>query len=609
MFRRLSCFTPLAFLLIASCMSSDEMLEQLPPKIKAAVIREFPNADILEIEQEDWRGQEVFEVEFIRDNMEVEAFFSLDGVLLDMEEQSIGKVQLPPFQGGILEKDVRIPMRDNSYLVADVFRPKGSEPCPAIVTIGPHGKDRLPWRPGRREGVVEVSPYTAYETPDPEWWCPRGYAHVRIDQRGLGKSPGAVSALTRQEAEDYYDAIQWAGTQKWCNGKVGLLGISIYAVNQWNVAGLRPPHLAAMIPWEGFTDLYRDFAYHGGVPADNFIEAWYQQRILGNVNDQTKEVVNLPELLQNNPFDNEVYSRLRPDLERIDVPLFAVANWGSHGLHLRGMFEGFRRAGSKHKWLRVHGNPKLGDYYGEEGRFLQKEFFDYWLKGIKNSVMEWPRIQIAVRHENRNLWRDEERWPLTDTWWTPYYLDAAGRLLKNEQAEYSGKASWDGEKGGVCFTTPPFKETVEITGPLAANLWVSSTEQDVDLFVAIRNLRPDGTEVLMLGEEGLGPVTLGWLRVSHRELDVEKSTPYQPYHTHQVRKLLSPGQIVPINIEIWPTSMVFNKGNRLQLEIRCNDPEGLGDILHHHPLEKGRHTIHTGEEHNSHLLLPIVKGR
>jgi predicted acyl esterase len=462
--------------------------------------------------------------------------------------------------------------------------------------------------------VVEVGPYTAFETPDPEWWCPRGYAHVRIDQRGLGKSPGAVSALTRQEAKDFYDAIEWAGTRSWCNGKVGLLGISIYAVNQWNVAPMRPPHLAAIIPWEGFTDLYRDFAYHGGVPADSFMDAWYHQRILGNTNEKTTNVEPLPQLLEDHVLDDEFYRRRRPALERIDVPLFAVANWGSHGLHLRGMFEGFRRAGSKHKWLRVHGNPKLGDYYGEEGRNLQLEFFDYWLKGKDNKVPQWPRIQLAVRHEDRNVWRSEESWPLQGTSWTPYYLDAIGHSMKREQPKRRGTASWegaerDGEEGRLCFITPPFSRDVEITGPLAANLWVSSSGKDFDIFMAVRNLRPDGSEVLMLGEEGLGPVTLGWLRVSHRELDKIRSMPYQPYHSHKRRLPLSPGRVVPVNIEIWPTSMVFAKGHRLLLEIRSNDPEGLGDILHRHPLEEGRHTIHTGGEHVSHLVLPIVTGR
>lgn len=614
MTRRLSFFTMFVLLLVVACMSTNELLNELPPKIRTSFMNEFPNADVREIEQEDWRGQDVFEVEFIEGNMEIEAYYSMDGVLLDMEEQSIGEVELGPFEGGIFEKDVRIPMRDGSYLVADVFRPKDSKPCPAIVTIGPHGKDRIPWRPGRREGVVEVGPYTAYETLDPDWWCPRGYAHVRVDQRGLGKSPGAFSSLTRQEAKDYYDAIEWAGTRDWCNGKVGLLGISIYAVNQWNVAPLRPPHLAAIIPWEGFTDLYRDFAYHGGVPADNFINAWYNGRILGNVNEGTTEVEPLPDLLASHPFDGEYYEQRRGQLEKIDVPIFAVANWGSHGLHLRGMIEGFSRAGSKNKWLRIHGNPKLGDYYSEEGCNLQLQFLDYWLKGIDTGVMDWPRINVAVRHEDKNVWRSEKTWPLEDTRWTPYYLNALGKTMSDEQPDRYGKASWNGadresERGCVRFTTPPFAETTEVTGPLVANLWVSSDREDFDMFLAVRNIRPDGSEVLMLGEEGVGPITLGWLRVSHRELDRKRTKPYQPFHAHKRRHLLSPGQVVPVNIEIWPTSMVFEKGHRLQLEIRCNDPAGLGDILHHHPLEDGQHTIHTGGEFGSHLVVPIVTGR
>ncbi|MDY6951307.1 MAG: CocE/NonD family hydrolase [Thermodesulfobacteriota bacterium] len=603
----------LIFSILFSCTTTP-VVAQGTDRARAAVLERYPGVEILEIEEEKWRGQKVYEYEFVHEGVEVEVYVTPDGTIVDVEEQGRGGPLSRTFQGGLHEKDVRIPMRDGSHLVADVFRPDRKGQCPVIVTVGPHGKDRLPWRPGRSEGVVEVGPYTAFETPDPEWWIPKGYAHVRIDQRGLGKSPGAVDPLSSQEARDYFDAIEWAGTRAWSNGKVGLLGISYYAVNQWLVAAERPPHLAAIIPWEGFTDLYRDFAYHGGVPALSFMEAFYRQRILGNTNPETTRVEPLPELLAANPFDGPFYHERSPRLEDIEVPLLAVANWGSHGLHLRGTIEGFQRAGSKHKWLRIHGNPKFGDFYSEEGHRLQRAFFDYWLKGIDNGFLKRPPLQVAVRvDEDENRWRDEDSWPLRDTKWTRLYLDASESALREEPPTDSGAASWEGlgrkKRDCLRFTSDPFSRPAEITGPLAARLWVSSTEQDFDLFLAIRNLRPDGREVMMLGEEGRGPVTLGWLRVSHRDLDPERSTPHRPFHPHAQRRLLSSGEVVPVDVEIWPTSMVFAKGHRLQLEIRSTDTAGLGDILHRHPLAAGLHTVHTSGERSSHLLVPVVERR
>jgi len=258
--------------LMVSCASTDKMSQRLPGPIRATLQREFPGAEILEVELEHWRGQEVYEVEFIQGGMEIEAYFSPGGELLDVEEHSRGALAIRPFQGGMPEKDVRIPMRDGNYLVADVFRPKGPNPCP-----------------------------------------------------------------------------------------------------------------------------------------------------------------------------------------------------------------------------------------------------------------------------------DEDSWPLRDTSWTPYDLDAVGYTLADHPPEQQGHVSWEGsarkgEQSCVCFATPPFPQAVEVTGPLAANLWVSPDQEDFDIFVAVRNLRPDGTEVLMPGEEGVGPVT-------------------------------------------------------------------LGDILHRHPLDTGRHRIYTGGQHDSHLLLPIVKER
>jgi hypothetical protein len=161
---------------------------------------------------------------------------------------------------------------------------------------------------------------------------------------------------------------------------------------------------------------------------------------------------------------------------------------------------------------------------------------------------------------------------------------------------------------GVSFFTPPMTEDVEITGPLSATLWVSSSSEDMDLFLTIRHFDENGKELLETGQQGTPvPVAKGWLRVSHRELDTVKSLPYRPYHRHQRRLRLTPGEIVQVQVEIWPTSMVFAKGHQLRLDVQPRDGIGSSGYLHYHAdYNTGTNTIYTGGKYESFLYLPII---
>ena len=538
----------------------------------------------------------------------------------------------------LVERDVDVPMRDGARLKADVIRPDDAGKFPAILNLGPYQKDKV-WVP---PDTLEEKPNALmnWETVNPEWWVPKGFACVRVDGRGSGKSPGQCEPWSLQEAIDFYDAIEWAAAQPWCNGKIGLSGISYYAINQWFVANLQPPSLHAIIPWEGFADIYRDALFHGGILSvfmTNWFTAHLMHHMVGRASRQQPDgwQVNTLHLWLRNNFDSGALAGAQAQWDRITVPMFTVGNWSGMALHLRGNTEAFMRAASKHKKLRIHTGSHVHPFYTEEGRRDQLRFLDHWLKGIDNGVMDEPPVKLAIRKGRDEIeWRDEHEWPLARTRWTKFYFDlskadgAGGLVPANPRAAGSRTyaATSLGTMGstsaassqvmgggikpgmGVALETPPLPEDVEVTGPLMANIWVSSSTEDMDLFLTLRNFDPQGNEVLETGQQGTPvPVAKGWLRVSHRELDPELSLPYRPYHRHRRRLHLAPGEIVRVEVEIWPTSMVFRKGHRIRLDVQPRDGIGSTSYMHYHAdYNTGTNTIHAGGERKAYLLLPII---
>ncbi len=546
----------------------------------------------------------------------------------------------------LVDKDVDVPMRDGSRLKADVLRPADGGRFPAILNLGPYQKDKLWIPPDNLE--EKPNPLMNWETINPEWWVPKGYASVRVDARGTGKSAGRTEPWSLQESLDFCDAIEWAAAQPWCNGKVGLLGISYFAINQWFVANHQPPSLAAIIPWEGFADLYRDALFHGGI-LNQFMLNWFVTHLCHHLigrayrdNPDTFPPDTLWRWVRNN-LDNGTFRGEQAQWDRITQPLYTVGNWSGMGLHLRGNTEAYMRAASRHKKLRMHAGTHVHPFYTEDGRRDQLRFFDHFLKGIDNGVMDEPPVKLFIRHGNgQGAWRDEHEWPLARTRWTRLYLDlgaakpgqpansgsladanpatAASRtyfasgLSKGGSSSASSTflASGAMQAGmGISLDAAPFAEDTEITGPVAATLWVSSTTEDMDLFLTIRNIDPDGQDVWEVGQQGQQvPVAKGWLRVSQRELDPQLSLPYRPYHRHQRRLYLKPGEIVEVQVEIWPTSMLFRKGHRLRLDIQPRDGVGSVHYTHYHAdYNTGRNTIHAGGQYESWLLLPVIPAR
>jgi hypothetical protein len=546
----------------------------------------------------------------------------------------------------LVEKDVDVPMRDGARLKADVFRPDDGGKFPALINLGPYQKDKLWIPPPSLE--EKPNPYMNWETVNPQWWVPRGYAAVRVDGRGSGKSPGQCEPWSLAEAIDFYDAIEWAAAQPWCNGKVGLSGISYYAINQWFVANLQPPSLKAIMPWEGFADIYRDALYHGGILSvfmTNWFTAHLMHHTVGRASQQLPDAwqTNMLWFWLHNSLDSGALRGAQAQWDKITVPMFTVGNWSGMALHLRGNTEAFMRAATPHKKLRIHAGTHVHPFYTEEGRRDQLRFFDYWLKGIDNGMMDEPPVKLAIRKGRDEVeWREEHEWPLKRTQWTRFYFDLSetapgkeprtGKLAANNPVTQSAciyPASSLGSMGstsaassqvmgggirpgmGISFETPPLAADTEITGPLAAVFWVSSESEDMDLFLTLRNIAADGNEIMETGQQGTPvPVAKGWLRASHRELDADLSLPYRPYHKHTRRLYLKPGEIVQVHVEIWPTSMLFKKGHRIRLDVQPRDGVGSQSYMHYHAdYNTGTNTIFAGGEYESYLLLPVIPAK
>jgi len=539
-----------------------------------------------------------------------------------------------------VEKDVDIPMRDGAVLKADVFRPDGEGQFPVLINMGIYQKDKL-WIPPP-DLEEKPNPYMNWETVNPEWWVPRGYICVRVDERGSGKSDGQSVFYSQQEAIDFYDAIEWAGHQPWSNGRVATIGISFFARTQWWVANLKPPSLACIVPWEGAADQYRDILYHGGIFGAGFIVSWFTthmaHHLLGRAYRQNPDTFqdNVLWRFMRNSLDSGAFKSQQAQWDKIDLPMWAVGNWSGMGLHLRGATEGYTRATSKHKKLRIHCGTHFHPFHSEDGRRDQLRFFDYWLKDIDNGVMQEPPVKLAIRTGHGEYhFRHENEWPIARTQWTKLYFDLSrpgnaegkgagpGVLATTKPATTSARtyaasaaghhasassSSLTAGGSGISLLTPPLEQDMEITGPLAAQLWVSSTTEDMDLFLTLRNVDPEGKDVLEVGQQG-GPVPVakGWLRVSHRELDEELSLPYRPYHKHLRRLWLKPNEIVQVQVEIWPTSMVFKQGHRIRLDIEPRDGIGSAPYTHYHAdYNDGENTIYSGGSKESFLLMPVI---
>lgn len=567
--------------------------------------------------------------------------------------------------------DIDVPMDDGITLKANVFRPPAGGPFPALLSYGPYAKDLpfqdaypLRWRileqdyPDALEGSSNA--YQAWEVVDPEIWVPWGYAVVRVDSRGAGRSPGVLDNWSSRESTDLAQCIEWVAAQPWSNGRVGLAGVSYYAMLAWRVAAMQPPppHLAAIACWEGASDLYREGSYHGGIYS-SFLSDWFD-RVKGLQHGSgratrnpvsglsvTGDVTLSPEELERNRRELGVDIRAHPlldsywesravDLSSIGVPVLSAGNWGGHGLHLRGNVEGFLQSPPQSSWLEIHGREHWTLFYAPYGQALQRRFFDYFLRDEGDWKHAQPRIQLQIRNpDDTFVTRGENEWPLARTQWERFFLDVESMSLGPSEPPRASNVAYNPLEGRLLFAAAPFTDDVEITGPVAAKLWISSETTDADLFLVLHAYHPDGSEVLLRGAaDPFVPMAQGWLRASHRRLDRARTQPWRPVHRHTEVDTLVPGRVYEVDVELWPTCLVLPAGFWIALSVLGRDYDhglteeqmtasgrlsyrrpstrGSGPYHHEDPVLRphstfgGNVTVYTGGDHGSHVLLPFI---
>lgn len=522
----------------------------------------------------------------------------------------------------IMEKDVTVEMKDGENLYVNIFRPNKEGQFPVVMSADTYGKDNKPKITNMGAnwptlGAIPTSSFTPEESPDPGFWVPQDYVVIKVALRGSSKSNGVLSPWSKREAEDYYEVIEWAAQQEWSNGNIGTNGVSYLAVTQWWVASLNPPHLKAMIPWEGLNDMYREVAFHGGIPDTGFYRFWIQG-IFARWTDNP----NIEDLIQaqkDHPLFDDFWKQRQAPLHQIKTPILACASWSTQGLHNRGSFEGFKQASSEDKWLYIHGRKEWESYYARENLERQKAFFDYYLKEEDNDWKDTPTVTYEVRDQfYRGEFKIATSFPLPNTEYTPLYLNGKELTLNQNAVSEENTTSYDSEneQDEVRFSYTFDKDT-ELVGNMNLKLWVSTDDiDDMDLFAGIKKLDRRGNEVHFPDFNHIedGQVATGWLRASHRELDQEKSTIAQPWHTHEQELKLNNGEVVPVEIELLPSGTLFKQGETLEVVVKGsevvkgNSTPGMSTRYEHNEtVNKGHHHIHTGGQYDSQLIIPVTK--
>lgn len=564
--------------------------------------------------------------------------------------------------------DVKIPTRDGSYLLANIFRPidlDKPEKHPVLMSAGSYGKifgghgctcgpqDALAAEENEDAYFANVTPYSQehFETLNTVDFVPQGYVIARIDERGICNTPGRFEQFSLQEAKDYYDAIEWLAGQPWSNGRVAAHGASYYGMNSFNVAGLQPPSLKAMLPIDGDINSYRDYIYSGGGLYNEFnfnasiccVDGkQYSYRDGSGVGKCN--AVDWIKIAKENPFDDPaVYGpqgslTISPDPGKITVPFLTHINVQS-GIHLRGTSEAFIQSASKNK--KIYILHETGGMHGL-GRFTRQylDFLDHWLKGIDNGVMDEPPVQVQILTGYPGYyWLYENEWPIARTQYKKFYLDAAASTWNDGQrtdfmrmstkastTELSRNYSGDVKQkelcyaSGVSFVTDPVPEDIVVAGYGKLVAYVSSTTKDMAIHAAVRVVDESNHEVSYLttpANSELGhysPFQKGDLKVSHRKLDPAKSTVYRPYHTHLASDYqpLKPGEIVEVQVELWPGTALIKKGWRIRLDVQpvvgCAWGGNIVDLDKSYQAGSVN-TIYTGPKRLSYLQLAVIPPR
>ncbi len=515
----------------------------------------------------------------------------------------------------IIDRDVEVGTRDGTVLRINVFR-KDGDARPVVLSIHPYGKDNLPTRRGKRwtyslqyrvirqPRPLTFSALTGWEAPDPAWWTAQGFTVVNADSRGCGHSEGTGKLLSRQEAEDTYDLVQWIADQPWCDGNVVMLGVSYLAISQYAVAALQPPALRAICPWEGFTDAYRDLTFPGGIRESGFTALWSR-----NIARETRQAYTLGPMQEQHPLRDNFWRSLAPDLSAINVPMLVCGSFSDNNLHSRGSIRAFTRSGCSHARLYTHRGGKWATFYSEPALAEQLKFF----RDVLGGGLDSRSVRLEVREDRDTVAavREENEWPLARTRWRAMYLASAG-VLAAEQPQTAGSITLETLCRAAIFnwTLPA---DIELTGPMVARLWVELDGcDDANLFVGVEKWR-DGTFVGFEGAYGYGRdrVTTGWQRVALRAPDPELSQPWEPVSACDQPQPVPAGEVVAVDVALGPSATLFRDGEQLRLVVGGrwlwprNPLTGQFPTAYPNP-PRARVTLHWGPRYDAHLLIPEI---
>lgn len=570
-------------------------------------------------------------------------------------------------RGIIKTTDVQIPLRDGSFVYGDVFRPAAEGHYPVILNKGFYGKafnhDCIGNENQAQEkevledrffsGNPDGQQYENHESVDSAAWVPEGYVCIRVDSRGVGRSPGQQAPFSVQQSEDYYDAIEWAGTQPWSNGNVGLWGMSYLAMTQHMVASLQPPHLKAMVAIATDADLYNEATYGGGLFGQGFW-LWWRKAMAGrNFVGELRETSWMARL-RDTPFnDPEAYGPkgsifMRPELAKAAAPVWIVGPQTGVTIHQLGSSETYIHSTGASARRFDFVDAWFPGSYQQSSIAEHQQFFDHWLKGEDNGVMDAPPVRVQVRTGNgTHQVLHEQEWPIARTTYRRWYLDASPsdwtgdahrsdllRIVEDLPADEQ-RAAYDASldlgkpipaptgyvggtprwSTGVSFVSEPLGEDLTLAGYMKVGLWVSSTSTDMDVFVSLRVVDEHDREVryesvvLPIDPAHIHPVGHGQLKVSRRALDEARSTDYWPVHTHAEadHRPLQPDEVVPIEVGLYPSTALVRAGSRLRIDIQPYTPAGIPVRAYDPSYHDGaRNTVYTGPDRPSYVQLPIV---
>lgn len=508
----------------------------------------------------------------------------------------------------VIERNLLIPLSDGAELSADLYRPAGAGPFPALLSFYPYHKDDMIG--GMLEGPRR-------------YFAERGYAHLLIDFRGLGGSSGiAWDAMDRREGVDGAQAVEWIARQKWCDGNVGMWGLSYGGISSLKVAAENPPHLKAIVPMQGSADIYRDYIAPGGCRSClGSYGAWGSFMLAMNLMPPTNTDAQgrwyrlwLERLERGTPYVlpwmdhpdyDEYWGAKAVDPAKITTPTFIIGGW--RDIFPEGMPALYPHLKGPKKLLMgpwMHGLPDTSPFDAIDFLPMIKRWFDHWLRGEKNGVAEEPPVTINV--QNAKVWRHEREWPIARATMQTLFLAPGGSLRRSADREEQGEnyradptvgtaaGLWDPMALGVglpldqteddlkslAFTSEPMPEDVEITGAPEAVIHAAITSgEDANLVAKLCDVDPEGGSAL---------ITSGWLKASHRESSAHPAKPRA-------------GEAHEYKIALWSTAYRVPHGHQIRLSISCSDfPRIWPDPV------KPELRVFFGGKRASSIALPVV---